>query len=404
MTRPKITISGTVTNIKYRNETNGYTIAVIETEKLQSITIVGMMNIDEGHSCSFEGSYEFSEKYKSNQFKVESVTQEAIDNKSLVYFLSSSRFRGIGEKTAQKIVNGLGEDALDQIKADPTILSQFKIDDIQQVEIQNELIKHEDFSVVYQILSKIGFGEIIINRIYEYCLNAKIKDVPKMLKENPYELALNIEFVSFKKIDEMFLELGGEIDNNNRIIGFIVQAIKDLCFNSGHTYTDQQALNNRLAESGLNFRFDLNEIYANSDALKSEIVILTNKIFPKKLYDAEVGLGHEVAKRANANDHQLIDAQQFENYIMIVQEKVEIIYSDMQKDAIKKCLEHKISIITGGPGTGKTTIIKGIIEIFFKTGLASSDDIILCAPTGRAAQRMKETTGLNAMTIHSLLE
>lgn len=338
------------------------------------------------------------------QYKVDKYEKIMPEDKDgLIIFLSSDIFPGVGEKTAKQIVDVLGEDCLKLITDDyECLLKVPKITVKKAKDIQNKLIKYNESFEIVVYLTNFGFNMKDALKIYNHYL----EDTIRVLENNPYELIDTIDGITFSKIDELREKTNIDLDDERRLFALIIYVMKNVCFMSGDTYLKLETIYNAvknvyeegISEDQLNFYLvELNSL--------GKIIIEDDKFILTDYYKNEHYVASSVYDLSNKEDTKIKD-------IDIKIEKLgnffDIEYNDEQKRAIKQALTKNFSIITGGPGTGKTTIIKGITQVFKMISGYSFDKLqekmVLLAPTGRAAKRMSEACLYPASTIHRYLK
>ena len=371
--------------------------------KGKQFTFTGLfasLNIDEDYV--FYGNVIDNPKY-GIQFKVDRYEKIMPEDKDgLVIFLSSDIFPGVGEKTAQSIVDLLGEDCLKRITEDYTcLLNVPKMTEKKAIDIQNKLIKYNESYTIVVYLTNFGFNMKDSLKIYNHYL----EDTIRVVENNPYELIDTIDGISFSKIDALRSKTNVAIDDERRILALIIYVIKMVCFTTGDTYLKLDVIYNaiknayeeEIGKEKLNYYLiELNKM--------GKIIIIDDKFILIDYYKAENYIAKSVYDLSNKNDVSIenidIKIEKLENFF-------DITYNNEQKKAIKQSIIKNFSIITGGPGTGKTTIIKGITQLYKMISGYSFDKLqekmILLAPTGRAAKRMSEACLYPASTIHRYL-
>lgn len=338
------------------------------------------------------------------QFNVkESERIKPEDKDGIVEFLSSDLFKGIGEKMALRIVDVLGEDALDKILKDKTCLYQVpKLSEIKINIIHDTLVKYEESHETIVKLTELGFSMKDSLSIY----NTYKSNTIRIIENDIYRIIDDVDEINFVKVDEIATKLNEDKFNLNRIKACIIYIIKELSFKKGDTYLYYSEI-----YEGLNFylKIDIDSILFDEaiSELDGELKIRIeeDKYYLFEDYDAEEFISNKINYLINK------DITKYKNIDMKIQEledKYQITYSDKQKEAIIKALENNILIITGGPGTGKTTIIKAIVDLYKLLNKFNDKELIsniaLLAPTGRASKRMSESTNLPASTIHRFLK
>lgn len=391
---------GVIERIKFRNEDNGYTVAVVSSND-DEITVVGkFLTINIGETFKFFG--DFSTSKFGEQFEVEHYEPiEPKTEKGIIKYLSSGLIRGVGPVTAKSIVKEFGKDTLEVIEFNPEKLlkikgiSRKKIEVISQSfldvkEMQNAMI----FLQTYNISSNMAI------RIFD---TYRAMTVP-LVKQNPYRLVEDVSGIGFLSADKIAMSMGIEKTSLFRIRAGIVHLLSETSEKSGSTYVYRAQLDNMLKKlldleeaQCLSLSSQVYEILQKEGVVKvfwkdkKEIVALS------KLYNTEKSVGAKLALLANS---AVKDELNLDGEISTFENKHKLMLHEDQKNAIKLAIENGVSVITGGPGTGKTTIISCAIEIFKML----NKKFILLAPTGRAAKRLSDTTGLNAKTIHRALE
>lgn len=391
-------LTGEVTEIIYQNEVNSYTIAVFETEE-EETTIVGYLPfIVVGDTLNVIGKFVTHQDY-GRQFKVD--TFEKIMPKSLnalERYLANGTIKGIGASTAKKIIDTFGEETIHVFKFEPEKLAQIKgISKTKAIEMAQTFNENWELWQIVGFLEKFGIGANHAKKVYKLLGVNAIAEI----EENPYLLIDIARGVDFKQIDKMAMELGISQDNNKRIKSGIKYSLIRVSFN-GHTCV--------LKENLINFVQDLlgvprEVIEDNIINLKvtGEIIIEKQEeeqewVYLPPFYRAEYNIAEKLISLMQSENNKKI--KKFSSELKKIEKDTDLELSDKQKEAIQLVNENNVCIITGGPGTGKTTIIKIIIDLYEKEG----KKVVLCAPTGRAAKRMSEATGKQAKTLHRLLE
>lgn len=329
----------------------------------------------------------YGEQFKLNSFeKILPSTIQEIEK-----YLGSGIIKGVGPVTAQKIVNRFGEDTVNVLRFEP-----YKLSDISGITNNKATLISEEFNKEWQLwqivifLQKFDIGATNANRVYkEFGINAIDR-----IKENPYILINVIYGVSFETIDRMAIELGVDYNSSFRISSGIKYAIS-LSSKNGNTCSKKEELI-KFVSSILKVPEDLVEVELTELGFKKEIYLENENVFLSYYYEAEDAIARRVCMMCNDRVEKCFN---IDSKINDIEREIRIDLSDEQKKAIKMVFNNKIAIITGGPGTGKTTIIKTIIKLMEREEL----DIALCAPTGRAAKRITETTGEEAKTLHRFL-
>lgn len=358
------------------------------------------LNIDEDYKFYGEttDNPKYGIQYKVNRY--EKIMPE--DKDGLVVFLSSDIFPGVGEKTADLIVKTLGEDCLRLIVEDyECLLKVPKMTIKKAFDIKTKLVKYNESYEMVIYLTNLGFTAKEALKIYNHYL----EDTIRVLENNPYELIDTIDGISFNKIDSLKGKLDVNIDDERRVFALIIYTIKLMCFNKGDTYLTieeiynavNQVYENSLSEETLSFYLiELNKL--------GKIIIEDDKYTLYSYYKDENYIADKVYELSNREDEKISD---IDIKLERLQSFFDIEYNEEQKKAIKQSLIKNFSIITGGPGTGKTTIVKGIVQLYKMVSGYSYDKLeerlVLLAPTGRAAKRMNEACAFPSSTIHRYL-
>lgn len=391
-------LEGEITEIIYKNEINSYCIAVFNTTDRAEITIVGYLPfINIGDTLKLHGKMvehqEYGEQFKVDTF--EKIMPQGLD--ALERYLANGSIKGIGPSTAKKIIDTFGEDAINVFKLEPAKLAQIKgITKEKAYEMSQSFIENWEVWQIVGFLDKFGVGPQSAETIYKKLGPNSIEEI----QSNPYILVDLINKVNFNQIDKMALDIGMEYNNEKRIRSGIKHALTLATYN-GHCAVIYDNLikfvNELLGVRGE----EIEDVLINMKA-KEELVIEDREneewVYLSSYYMAEKNVAEKLIKLDQYKNIKKID--KFKKELELFEKKSNIELSEKQKEAIKKINDHNICVITGGPGTGKTTIIKTIIELFKHNGMKP----VLCAPTGRAAKRMTEATGEEAKTLHRLLE
>lgn len=392
-------LRGQIEEIIYQNESNSYTIAVFSTEEEQEIvTVVGYLPfIAPGDSLKLQGKMvvhqEYGEQFKIDTFeKLMPQTAAALEK-----YLASGTIKGIGPATARKIIEKFGEETLTVFKFEPLRLAEIKgISKDKAYEIGEEFNEKWEVWQIVSFLEEFGIGANNSKKVYDALgVNAVEK-----IQENPYILVDIVYGVNFNNIDKIAMQIGIPMDSDYRIKSGIKYALLVASYN-GHTCVLKQNL----------IDFVKNILEVNEDRIEDNLINLNvtsqihitvenhnEYVFLEELYKAEKYIAERLLTLRDCDNVKFI--KNFDNEIKKHEEKIDIELSEKQFDAVRQINENNVCIITGGPGTGKTTIIKCVLEIY----KSHKKKVVLCAPTGRAAKRMSETTGEDAKTIHRLLE
>ncbi len=391
-------LEGEIAEIIYKNEINSYCIAVLNTTDGTEITIVGYLPfINIGDTLKLHGKMvehqEYGEQFKVDTF--EKMMPQGLD--ALERYLANGSIKGIGPSTAKKIIETFGEDTINVFKLEPAKLAQIKgITKEKAYEMSQSFIENWEVWQIVGFLDKFGVGPQSAETIYKKLGPNSIEEI----QSNPYILVDLINKVNFNQIDKMALDIGMEYNNEKRIRSGIKHALTLATYN-GHCAVIYDNLIKFVNELLGVREEEIEDVLINMKA-KEELVIEDREneewVYLSSYYMAEKNVAEKLIKLDQCKNIKKID--KFKKELELFEKKSNIELSEKQKEAIKKINDHNICVITGGPGTGKTTIIKTIIELFKHNGMKP----VLCAPTGRAAKRMTEATGEEAKTLHRLLE
>jgi helicase, putative, RecD/TraA family len=390
-------IKGRIRDIIYRNEINSYTIATFETDE-EETTVVGYLPfIEKGDSLKITGNFVEHPEY-GRQLKIETFEKlmpEDLD--SIENYLANGKFKGIGPATAKRMVNTFGKDVINIIKFEPEKLSCIKgITEEKAIEISQSFNENWEVWQIVSYLEKFGIGPQSAEEIYKKLGPNTITTI----EENPYILIDLTVRVNFAQIDQIAIKMGMDLENDKRIRSGIKYALK-LSTNNGHCAVlyenliqfvkDLLNVSESMIENNIIFLKTKNEIVLE-DRENQEWVYLYN------YYMAEKNVAESLITLDNYLNVKKIS--NFEKKLKKIEKHSDLELSEKQREAVIAVQEHNVCVVTGGPGTGKTTIIKTIIEMYKQ----EEKKVVLCAPTGRAAKRMSEATGEEAKTLHRLLE
>lgn len=400
-------ISGYVENITFRNEDNGYTVLTLLSGK-KEIKCTGTFGyIGEGEYVEIEGEEVFHDIY-GEQIKV--ISYEIIpatDEFSIKKYLGSGAIKGLGAVLADRIVERFGEDTIRIIEEEPERLAEIRgITTRKAMDICKQVEDKKDMRDIMIFLQGYGISPALANKIYTL-YGAKVYDI---IKTNPYRLADDVAGVGFKTADEIARRAGVEVNASVRIKSGMCYALADAS-TSGHTYLPKEQLAQRTINLlGLRNQYMSADGTYNMDLLDNCFteLILEKKLILKEIDDVE-GVFLSTFYYTELNIARMLLELNIEttedDYIMgikldTIEKLTGVQLDELQRKAVIETQNNGVSVITGGPGTGKTTTINAIIQMFETDGL----EVSLAAPTGRAAKRMSEATGHKASTIHRLLE
>ena len=398
------TIKGFIEHIIYRNADNGYTVLNLVSGG-EEITCVGFFKtMDQGETIEAQGNYTAHPLY-GEQFKIEKYQIVAPeDAESIERYLGSGAIKGVGAALAGRIVKCFGNDTYRIIEEEPERLAEVKgISERKAREIAASVCEKRDAREAMTFLQKYGISNTLAIRIYEhYGMN-----LYGILKENPYQMAEDIHGIGFKIADEIAAKIGIHTDSDYRIRSGILYTLM-LAGGEGHCYLPQDILLSKAAEL-LGLDAGIMEPHLGNLAMDKKLIIKRSpdeesacKVYASAYYYAELNCAKMLHDLNVSVEKDLLPSEENEINAKIerLEKELDIELDDLQTKSVRESVKNGIFILSGGPGTGKTTTINAIIKYFLTEG----KDIYLAAPTGRAAKRMTEATGYEARTIHRLLE
>ena len=393
-----VKLSGSIEHVIYSNEDNGFSICDLGTEDNELVTITGTLPyIGEGDTVTVYGRWVHNPKY-GRQFRVEQFEKQLpADVASILRYLSSGAIHGVGPKTAQRIVDKFGEDSFDVIENHPEWLSQ-----IQGITSKRAHEISEDFRNKAGIRSAMlffreFFGAAMTVRIYKKWGGSAVD----VAKRNPYVLCEEIEGIGFERADRMAMQLGIAADSPERLASGVCYMLSSNAQQNGHVCLPREKLiaaaarllgaDEAQVEEAVATLLRDRRIYAVG--FESECYLYDRKMYEDEKY---------IAKKLLLLDRvcAVMDVSNINAFIRREEATSGIEYATQQRRAIFAALENGVMLLTGGPGTGKTTVVRALLHIYDAMGLR----VALCAPTGRAAKRLSESTLCEAKTIHRLLE
>lgn len=390
------TIKGYVEHIVYRNEDNGYTVFNLNNDDGE-LTCVGKFHfIEEGELLELTGEYTMHKLY-GTQLQVESSKVCAPEDLvSIERYLGSGALKGIGTALAGRIVKKFKEDTFRIIEEEPERLAEIKgISERKAREIALQVEEKKEMREAMIYLQKYGISIALAAKIYQHYG----QNVYRVIEENPYQIADHVAGVGFKTADEIAQKVGIHTDSDFRIRSGIFYTLLQ-SVGEGHIYLKQETLLYR-AGGLLGVQIEHVEKYLMDLAMEKKIVLKNEadgvRVYASHYYYMELNTArmlHDLNVREEITDVVLL------HRLHEIEQNTGMVLDEMQKKAVMEAARHGIMVLTGGPGTGKTTTINAMIHFFENEGM----DIFLAAPTGRAAKRMTETTGCEAQTIHRLLE
>ena len=395
------TIKGYVDHIIYQNKDNGYAVLSMNVDDEEEICVGIFRGVDNGENLEITGEYVEHPSYgfqcKANSFKV----VEPDDLLSMERYLGSGAIKGVGEALAKRIVKRFGKDTFRVIEEEPERLVEVKgISERIAQQITDQMIEKREIREAFLFLQKYGITNTLAVKIYEkYGMG-----MYGILKENPYRLAEDIQGVGFRLADEIAEKIGIHTDSDYRIRSGILYTLLQASL-EGHMFLPMRVLVRRSADL----------LQVPEEAIRAQIqnLHMDHKVVVKKTTDepevyafsyyyAELNCARMLRELNVLMESELLDSEEkrIETILQRILKEQGLELDELQKNAVLECVKHGIMILSGGPGTGKTTTINTIIRYFDEEGM----DILLAAPTGRAAKRMTEATGYEARTIHRMLE
>ncbi|HCY9768181.1 TPA: ATP-dependent RecD-like DNA helicase [Staphylococcus aureus] len=414
-------IKGTVEAILFQNSDNFYTVLKVDTietnEDFDTMpTVVGFLpNIVEGDVYTFKGQVVDHLRY-GKQLKAETFEKEMPQTKeAIISYLSSDLFKGVGKKTAQNIVNTLGDNAINDILDDHSVLEKVSgLSKKKQKQIAEQISANQESEKIMIRLHDLGFGPKLSMAIYQFYLG----DTLTILDRNPYQLIYDIKGIGFNKADQLARNIGIAYNDNERLKAALLYTLEEECIKQGHTYLPINVVID-LTVDVLNYQDEeviepekLDEMlqYLNEE---KRLIIDNEQVAIPSLYYSEIKSVQNLFRiKTHTNKLTEIEQSDLQMHIGEIEDANQVNYAASQKEALQTAINSKVMLLTGGPGTGKTTVIKGIVELYAEIhGLSLDYDdyvnddypVVLTAPTGRASKRLQESTGLEAMTIHRLI-
>lgn len=390
-------VEGVVENVIYSNETNGYSVCELDTGS-ELITIVGIMpSVNAGESIKAAGKWETHSSY-GKQFKVETYEKQLpATREAMVKYLSSGAIKGVGAVTARRIVDKFGDDSFDVLENHPEWLSDIKGINSSKAQEISDSFKDQSGIRAVMMFAKGHFGPATAMKVYNKWGTASVD----MIKNNPYILCENISGIGFVSADRLAESIGYAKDSEFRIESGIKYALLYNAQNNGHIFIPGEKLVSACSEmlgvSDEKTRRALASLHERKEVVSiersgRECIYLSEYYAAEKYIADKLMLLDRVCERTSSDDLDYMIAQTERAYGMV--------YAGRQRKAICAAVNSGVMILTGGPGTGKTTVIRAVIDIYEKMGFK----VALAAPTGRAAKRMSEATSYEAKTIHRLLD
>ena len=389
-------IKGYVDHFLYYNESNTYGVLELDTEDDDVICTGRFPGLTEGETIEVSGEWVDHPTYGVQLKVLNYEIIEPTDILDMERYLASGAIKGIGPSTAKKIIKHFGEDTFRIIEEEPERLSEIKgITERKAISIATQMSERHELRNVVMFLQKYGISNSMAIKLYdEY--GSQIKSI---ILNNPYKLAREVNGIGFKRADEIAAKTGVKLDSEFRIQCGIIHCLKEAS-TDGHTYLPREELIRSayellgVCESDIERQLDELKIERQLIEVKSEDRL---NIYLSEYYKIEKNCAVKLLTLTRYSDK--ISASELDREIKSIESELDIELHDLQREAVVKALSEGLFILTGGPGTGKTTTIKSIISGLERRNLR----FVLAAPTGRAAKRMSETTGYEASTIHRLL-
>ncbi|HEX7063793.1 MAG TPA: ATP-dependent RecD-like DNA helicase [Bacillales bacterium] len=415
-------IKGVPLRVFFHNKENYYTVVRIRVQETneaiqeKEMTVKGYFpQIHLQEPYVFFGSLQEHPKY-GLQYDVVQLRKDLPQTKQgMVQYLAGDLFEGIGKKTAQNVVDTLGEHAITKILEDPGVLEEVpKLSSEKADLLYNTLMEHQGLEQIMIGLSEYGFGPQLSMKIYqEY-----EQETLEVIRSNPYQLVHDIEGIGFRRADELGQALGLSGNHPERVRAGCLYWLNEKALGEGHVYMPAEELLNEV-QTLLNDseeEVEQDDIHRQLSEMDEEekVIIEEERVYLPSLYYAEKGLVTQTERITGQSDFDPgFSEAEFLKALGELEERLGIQYAPSQKEAIQRALSSPYLLMTGGPGTGKTTVIRGIVELYAELHGLSLDPadygedepfpVVLIAPTGRAAKRMNESTGVPAVTIHRLL-
>ena len=393
----QLVIEGVVDDIIYQNEENGYTVCTIEYEGEEVSCIGNMLGIHPGEEIRIVGQWTTHPIY-GKQIKVDTFEKSIPKTvQGIERYLSSGAIKGIGPKTAKKIVKHFGLDTFRIIESEPTVLAQIQgISEKKALEISEVFRAQHELRNAMLVLQEFGITPTYAIKIYK-----RYKDqTVEVIKSNPYRLAEDIFGIGFKKADEIAAQVGIDRNDPQRIKTGIIYLLNTYSL-EGHTYMPRDILIDKAMQL-LGVTEDFVDHAMMELGIQKAILVKnydnTACVFLSRLYHCELAIARKLIDVAATYDKDM--PFDFDKELKQTEKELDIQLVEEQREAVRCALIHGVTILTGGPGTGKTTTIKAILHMLEK----AHEEVLLAAPTGRAAKRMSEATEMKAQTIHRLLE
>lgn len=414
-------IVGEVLTIYYSNPSNFYKVLLVKIEesdeevKEKQVVITGNFGqIQEGDKYRFNGKWTDHPKYGVQFQSTKYLKEKPSSEEAIINYLSSPRFKGIGKKSAKAVVDTLGIDCIDKILNDETELDKVPgLNSKKRQQLMTALEKEQGMQKIIIALNDMGLSNQLAYKVYQRFEGQTLTTI----QNNPYVLIEEIDGIGFNRADAIAEEMGIEGDSPERIKAGILYTLEEKTMKSGDTFVAADyLLNNSIAvlEKSRAFLIDPDLVAESIITLSREQAIIKDdaRFYLPSLYVSEWGIANAFDRLVNESDQPDFSEKEISKKIKDFEKRRGINLGKSQKEAVRNAIQSEVFVLTGGPGTGKTTVLEVIVSVYAELNDFSLDPadysnkpfpILLAAPTGRAAKRMKETTGLPASTIHRLL-
>ena len=394
------TLKGYIGHFIYQNEENGYAVAEVIVEGESHVCVGTMRGFSEGESVELEGEYVVHPRYME-QFKITKISAvPPEDTLAIIRYLGSGAIKGIGAALAQRIVDRFGEDTFRIMEEEPERLAEVKGISVKKAqEITNQLVEKREMRNAVLFLQQYGISRNLADKIFRQYGSS----LYRIIKENPYQMVEDIQGVGFVIADEIASKAGIRIDSDYRIRCGIIYELLQMTLD-GNCYYPKEKLLEKTADL-LQLDTDYIGIQLMSLAMDQRVLLKKGndgeRVYPLSYYREEMTCAAKLLELRDSYDSlPSVSDQSVRDCLKSIEASMEMELDELQKTAVSECIRNGVFILSGGPGTGKTTTINAILKYLELEQL----DFVLAAPTGRAAKRMTEATGYEAGTIHRLLE
>lgn len=395
-----IEYTGIIKHVRFYSEETRFIVALFDSEQEDKpFLITGNMSyVNPDDKYRITGDFVIHPRY-GKQFQIQSYEIIlADDQEEIIRYLSSPLFKGIGKKQAEVIVEALGKEALMRIKEDPSCLDLIRGMSEKKKQAIVDVLMHQEYD--QEVLS-FFMGHGISTKNLALIQSVYQEKTLEVLQNNPYQLIDDIDGIGFKSADQLAMKLGVDPMSHHRLLAALQDSLKQLCFQSGSTYSSIDRMWRAFHRLLPIIDQDTFEECLYELLERQKIIQEGEDYFPYELHESEMTIASLFEKFSHLAKSE-VEEKKAEASIHEVEEELGITYDEKQKEAIYSFLKEPAMILTGGPGTGKTTIVQAILKVY--KNFYPEDRIDLVAPTGRAAKRLSELTGIEACTIHRLLK